>query len=156
MLTKGPILNTESGVPIQSEAGALLPADVSTPIPIPPNPMPPHQWYVSPSGTSDTDGSREHPWSLAYAGAGGGGRIVPGDTVWVRGGTYASTIGFTFSVSGSAGYPISFKAYNNETVILDGSFPEFTDPALRQTAWELVGSASAGHHVYRSTAVYHQ
>ncbi len=112
------------------------------------------QWYVSPCGSPTNAGTRISPWSLAYAGMGADGRIKPGDTVWVRGGVYSSITGFDFRLSGADGSPITFEAYLSETVALDGSIPEFADPILRQAAWEPVGPTSAGHNLYRSTAVY--
>src|SRR5205823_13977308 len=46
--------------------------------------------YVSPSGSSAGDGTLARPWDLATAWGGGcaGGRIAPGYTIWLCGGTY--------------------------------------------------------------------
>src|SRR5688572_123736 len=55
----------------------------------PPPPPPPGTLaghYVTPGGSSSGDGTAANPWNLATALAGAGGRIRPGDTVWVRGG----------------------------------------------------------------------
>ena len=43
----------------------------------------------------------------------------PGDTVWVRGGTYRGT--FTSTVTGQAGAPVVIRAYPGERAIIDGS-----------------------------------
>src|SRR2546423_14181180 len=48
--------------------------------------------YVSPSGASAADGTMARPWDLATALAGAGGRIAPGDTIWLRGGTYRGAV----------------------------------------------------------------
>src|SRR5919109_3643683 len=79
---------------------------------------------------------------------GAGGRIVPGDTGWVRGGTYRSQTGFQMTVSGTATPKVTFKQYPGETVIVEGSMPAFT--SLGNTAWEAYGPLSSGHQVYRS------
>src|SRR3989475_6909279 len=44
--------------------------------------------YVSTSGTSDGDGTLSHPWDLGSGLAGAAGKVQPGDTIWLRGGTY--------------------------------------------------------------------
>ncbi len=57
----------------------------------PPPPPPPTAsagFYVAPTGTSSGDGSLSRPWDLATALAGAGGKVQPGDTIWMRGGTY--------------------------------------------------------------------
>jgi hypothetical protein len=93
-----------------------------------------NQWYVSTTGSSTNAGTLGSPWSLSYAAGGAGGRIVPGDTVWVCGGTYSSQTGFKITVSGTATNKVTFKQYTGETVILDGSIAEFT--TIGNTAWE--------------------
>src|SRR5258705_10764463 len=45
-------------------------------------------YYASPSGSSGGDGSQQGPWDLRTALAGGNGKVQPGDTVWLRAGTY--------------------------------------------------------------------
>src|SRR5207248_2968252 len=44
--------------------------------------------YAAPNGSSSGDGSSGRPWNLATALSGGNGKVQPGDTVWLRGGTY--------------------------------------------------------------------
>src|SRR3954451_14072417 len=44
-------------------------------------------FYVTTNGTSSGNGSMSSPWSLAYA-LNSPSSIRPGDTIWVRGGTY--------------------------------------------------------------------
>lgn len=49
-------------------------------------------------------------------------KVVPGDTVLIRGGTYRPTsLAIRFTVSGTPNQPISWEAYANEKVIFDGS-----------------------------------
>jgi probable HAF family extracellular repeat protein len=127
-------------------------ADITGPVLPDPTLVPLHQWYVSTAGSSTNAGTIGSPWSLSYAAGGADGRIVPGDTVWVRGDTYSSQTGFTITVSGTATNKVTFKQYPGETVILDGSIAEFT--TLDNTAWELYGTRSSGHNVYRSVNTF--
>lgn len=86
----------------------------------PPTPSGVHAGYhVSPSGTSGGDGSAGRPWDLPTGFAGGNGRVVPGDTVWLHGGTYTGA--FRVSVSGQSGRPIVFRQYPGERAIIDGA-----------------------------------
>ena len=74
-------------------------------------------FQVSPSGNSSADGSAANPWSLAYAVSGAGGRIQPGDTVWLRAGTYKGK--FVATVAGAAGKPVVFRQYPGERATID-------------------------------------
>ena len=75
-------------------------------------------YYVTADGTSGGDGSTGDPWDLATAIDGAGGVIQPGDTIWVRGGTYFAP--FTSSLTGTASAPIVVRAYPGERAIIDG------------------------------------
>ena len=78
-----------------------------------------HAGYnVSPGGSSGGDGSVDRPWDLATALSGAGGRVQPGDTVWLRAGTYRGV--FRSSVAGAAGKPVVFRQYPNERATIDG------------------------------------
>jgi len=114
------------------------------------NVMPDKNHYVSVSGQclSTTAGTIHDPWSLDYAVSGADGRIGPGDTVWVRGGTYRSEQDFEITVSGTATDKITFKAHPDETVILDGALAEFATRA--NTAWVEDVTFSPSRNVYRS------
>src|SRR5437879_171866 len=78
-------------------------------------------YYVSPSpaGVPGGDGSSAHPWDLATALSGGHGRIQPGDTVWVRGGTYR--VALHAAVHGAAGAPVVIRQYPGERAVLDAA-----------------------------------
>jgi hypothetical protein len=79
-------------------------------------------YYVMPPpyGTSTGDGTSSRPWDLATAFAGGhGNTIQPGDTVWLRGGTYQGS--FQTSLAGSAQAPIVFRQYPGERATIDGT-----------------------------------
>ncbi len=85
---------------------------------VPPPPTRPG-WYVSPTGTASGDGSINHPWNFATAANGASSRILPGDTVWMRGGTYRGP--FRVTVSGAPGSPVVFRQYPGERAIIDGA-----------------------------------
>src|SRR5512135_662711 len=63
--------------------------------------------FVSPAGGPGGSGSADRPWDLATALGGAGGRVQPGDTVWLRGGTYHGS--FRTDLRGSPGQWIVFR-----------------------------------------------
>lgn len=80
-------------------------------------------YYVSPSGDDSSDGSWNNPWqSLQYA----MDNATPGSTVSILAGTYNEKV--YLNVSGSANQWITFKNYENDEVIIDGT--GWNDPAL--------------------------
>jgi hypothetical protein len=77
-------------------------------------------FYVSPTGSSAGDGTAGRPWDLATALRGGRGRTVqPGDTIWLRGGTYRGS--FRSTVTGKPGAPVVIRQYPGERAIIDGA-----------------------------------
>ena len=75
-------------------------------------------YYVATNGSGSGSGSITSPWTLATALAGGNGKVKPGDTIWVRGGTYAGSFG-SF-VHGTSSAPVVVRAYPGERAIVDG------------------------------------
>ncbi len=78
-------------------------------------------YYVSPTGDDGNPGSQDKPFASM---ARGQAAAAAGDTVFLRGGTYAFTsnsaeIGITLSKSGAAGKPIHYFAYPGETPVFD-------------------------------------
>ena len=98
-------------------------------------------YYVSPSGSSGADGSAAHPWNLATAFSGASGRVQPGDTVWLRAGTYRGV--FRSSVSGVAGKPVVFRQYPNERAMLDGRL-RLDGPDVVVWGFEIMRSSQTG------------
>lgn len=98
-------------------------------------------FYVSPSGTSAGNGSYEQPWNLATALSGAAGRVQPGDTVWMRGGTYAGT--FRASVAGAAGRPVVLRQYPGERATIDGTL-RFDGADIVAWGFEIMRSAPSG------------
>src|SRR5689334_21936235 len=75
------------------------------PPPPPPPPVSPRAgYYAAPGGSASSDGSPTQPWDLTTALAGGHGVVHPGDTVWLRFGTYYG--GFRSLLTGTTGSPI--------------------------------------------------
>ena len=75
-------------------------------------------WYASPTGSSTGDGSRR-PWDIQTALHGGNGKVQPGDTVWLRGGTYTSTTPINSTLAGTASAPVVVRQYPGERAMLD-------------------------------------
>jgi uncharacterized protein YjdB len=76
-------------------------------------------YYVAPGGSSSGDGSASKPWDLTTAFNGGGGRVQPGDTIWLRGGTYLGKL-FFVNTNGTPGNLITFRQYPGERATLNG------------------------------------
>lgn len=75
--------------------------------------------FVSPTGSATGTGAADQPWDLTTALAGAGGRVHPGDTVWLRGGTYRGT--FRTELQGAPGRWIVFRQAAGERATIDGT-----------------------------------
>ncbi len=75
-------------------------------------------FYVSVDGTPDGAGSRDSPWDLETA-LSHPAVVQPGDTIWLRGGTYDGT--FTSTLTGSDDVQIIVRQYPGERAIVDGN-----------------------------------
>ena len=73
-------------------------------------------WYVTPSGTGT--GGPASPMSLTKA-LSSASPAQPGDTVWLRGGTYAG--GYTSQLTGTVTAPIVVRGYPGERATLDAN-----------------------------------
>jgi hypothetical protein len=69
-------------------------------------------FYASPSATGSGDGSIGSPWTLQQA-LDGPSALHPGDTVYLRGGSY-NNVSYNAYVSGTSSAPIVFRAYPGE------------------------------------------
>lgn len=78
-------------------------------------------YYVAADGKDSNEGTLLSPWRHINYGV---GKLVPGDTLCVRGGTYAGD--FTVSQSGNPKAPICIVAYPGETPVVEGDniYPE--------------------------------
>jgi hypothetical protein len=81
-------------------------------------------WYASPTGSSGASGTASAPWDLATALGGGHGKVQPGDTIWLRGGTYGagdnSTV-YTSALTGTSTQPIIVRQYPGERATLNAN-----------------------------------
>ncbi|HET6250827.1 MAG TPA: right-handed parallel beta-helix repeat-containing protein [Tepidisphaeraceae bacterium] len=75
-----------------------------------------HTWFVSTTGLDNNPGTLAQPFKTIQHVA---GLAEPGDTVFIRGGTYRETV--TPAHSGTAAAPITYSAYNSEVVTIDGA-----------------------------------
>jgi hypothetical protein len=100
--------------------------------------------YVSPRGSDDDPGSLDRPWrTIGHAVS----RLRPGDTLFLRGGTYLERP--TVEVSGTAAAPITVQSYPGETAVIDSGPAEFR--AGGNDDWEPVDPATGE---YRSVRRY--
>jgi hypothetical protein len=82
------------------------------------------EWFVAPEGTAKGQGTMASPWDIASA-LGGEQRVAPGDTVWLRGGTYKKPFellghGWVVRLAGREGSPVQVRAWNGERATIDG------------------------------------
>lgn len=75
------------------------------------------EFYASPTGSPSGDGSFTNPWDLATA-LDGPDAVVPGSTIWLRGGTYTNGthygVGYSSDLTGTAATPIVVRQYPGE------------------------------------------
>lgn len=103
-------------------------------------------FHVDPRrGDDRNDGSAAKPWKTAQHGV---RRLRPGDTLYLRGGTYHEKIYLTRS--GTADAPIVLASYPGELAVIDGGLREFLDSPA--TSWEPLKGGAAGEYV--STRAY--
>ncbi len=76
-----------------------------------------HQFFVSPSASPSGVGSLKNPWQLQTA-LNQPPEVKPGDTIWLRGGTYSGT--FTGRLVGTSAAPIAVRQFMGERATLDG------------------------------------
>jgi hypothetical protein len=75
------------------------------------------EFFVAPGAGPGGVGSSASPWSLATA-LSGPAAVKPGDTIWLRGGTYSGI--FSSYLNGTAVAPIIVRQYPGERAIVDG------------------------------------
>lgn len=73
--------------------------------------------YVAPDGSPRGKGTKKRPWDLQTALSQPDG-IKPGDTIYLRGGTYNGK--FTSKLAGSESSPITVRSYPGEWAKIDG------------------------------------
>jgi hypothetical protein len=101
--------------------------------------------FVDPAkGDDAADGSRQKPFkTLGHALR----QLTPGDTLYLRGGTYYEHVFVT--QSGTEDAPITIRAYPGELAVLDGGLREFLESP--QTAWEPYKGGAEGEYISTKT-----
>jgi hypothetical protein len=101
-----------------------------------------NNWYASPQGTPDGDGSMDRPWDIVTA-FNKPAAIQPGDTVWLREGKYgdggANSI-IASALVGTPAAPVIVRAYPGERAIVDawlqvGCCDQAPNPAAGSYTW---------------------
>ena len=106
---------------------SIDPGTMPTPTPMPTQPPPipvptgGKSFYVTPNGSSGGDGSEAHPWNIQTA-LNQPSAVHPGDTIWLRAGTYGSggSTRFTSNLSGTKDKPILLRGYPGERARVNG------------------------------------
>lgn len=99
------------------------------------------------AGNDLHNGSKGKPWRTVNHAL---RQIAPGDTLYLRGGTYYEHV--VVPVSGQAGKPITIRSHPGELAVIDGGLREFfEEPA---TAWTPL--ADGAEHEFVSTQKYPQ
>lgn len=95
-------------------------------------------------GNDANAGSQAAPWkSLAHATR----QLKPGDTLYVRGGTYYEKVALTRS--GTTNAPITIASFPGELAMIDGGLREFHDSPA--TSWQPFAGGAAGEFVSTKT-----
>jgi hypothetical protein len=112
LLTSSPNIVVAAGA-AQSQANVSVAANVT--------PSAGNQWYVALNGSPGASGTKSHPWDLATA-LGQPAVIRPGDTIWLRNGTYGDgTTTFVSTMTGTSRNPIVVRQYPGERATINGS-----------------------------------
>jgi Right handed beta helix region len=101
--------------------------------------------YVAVHGNDGNPGSLDRPWrTLAFALS----QLRPGDTLFLRGGTYLERP--TVAASGTAGAPITIQSHPGESAVIDSGPADFRTAGNRD--WELVDPAIGEYRSVRPSA----
>ncbi len=90
-------------------------------------------YFVATTGTPTASGTIGNPWNLQRA-LNGTAPIVPGDTIWVRGGVYLGP--FTSYLKGTSAQPIVVRNYDNERVLLDSQYAQCNPSKCPPSQWQ--------------------
>lgn len=103
--------------------------------------------FVDPQVGDDSGaGTEDRPWKTLRHSL---RKLRPGDTLYLRGGTYCERP--VLSRSGTSDAPITVRAYPGESVVIDGGLPEFFENPAE--AWMPNPDGAPGEFV--STRTYH-
>ncbi|UQC88384.1 uncharacterized protein CLUP02_13907 [Colletotrichum lupini] len=100
--------------------------------------------FVSPAGTGT--GTLDAPYGSIQSAV---GAAVAGDTIFLRGGTYAPTANIQIAKSGTRTQPITARAYPGEKVIVDGE----NMPGLTNGPYGIY-ARDASHNTYANISTH--
>jgi len=92
-------------------------------------------WFVAPDGKNSNAGTKDAPWDIAITLSGGQKKVQPGDTIWLKGGTYKvpwtkgkQSYGYEVRLAGAPDKHIKIRPVTGERAIIDGglNLPETT------------------------------
>jgi hypothetical protein len=83
--------------------------------------------FVATTGSDSNAGTQAAPLKTVQKAV---DRAQPGDTIYLRGGTYAPSTNIQILKNGTASAPITMRNYNNERVIIDGENMPYTPGAV--------------------------
>ena len=139
----------DNGAPVIDPTEPLPPADEPEPQPEPPGSafgwyeVPPATLYVATNGNDDNSGrTTNDPLRTIQRAA---NIAQPGDTIYIRAGTYP--IQTQFTRSGTSNQPITWTSYPGETAILDGS--NQTPATSQHRVWV----SNARHNVFANLEI---
>lgn len=111
----------------------------------------PNDWYVAPDGLESNPGTIEAPWDIESALV-NTTDVQPGDTIWLRGGTYyhpdrsSRTRGYSFNLQGTEEAPVTVRAYPGERATIDGGLQTSGTPRhVRIQDLEIIVSENFTH-----------
>jgi hypothetical protein len=126
VLLTAPVLTVSSGTE-STVGGAARPSSAAPKKP---------KVFVATTGTANGKGTKKDPLDLATA-LGPNSRVVPGTTVFLRGGTYRGT--FRSTLRGEPGKPIVVRPFKDEHVVIDAWNPAATTNT-RQAGLVIMGA----------------
>lgn len=100
------------------------------------------EFYVAPNGTAGGNGTQTQPWDLQTA-LNQPSTVKPGDTIWLRGGTYQVggvwTV-FHSALTGAANQPITVRQYPGEHATINGSLFQYTGGWVNYWGFEIMNA----------------
>ena len=88
-------------------------------------------FYVAPNASASGTGSLSNPWQLQTA-LNQPSSVHPGDTIWLRGGTYVGT--YVNLLIGTPSSPITVRQYTGERATIDGNAVTTLSSAITSTS----------------------
>ena len=108
------------------------------------------EYYLAPDGDDKNPGTKSRPWGTLQHSV-ERGSLSPGDTLYLRGGTYFEKRRIVVKVNGTEEAPITIRNYRDEKPVIDGSHEEFLTVPNQQ--WKLHDEARS---IYRSVRAHDQ